>query len=374
MVWATKVELDDEYCLCDGAESFWERKHDTEAWDALARELHRKLEGLDHLLEKDPFSGRYHRDDITNKLINALEMAGREDEIIPLCEREAEINGSYVRLVDRLMDVERWDDAEKWILRGIETVDEKWPGIGIELRTKMREVRERTDDLVFVAALRADDLFLDPTHENFNKLKNAAENADVWGAVGSRIMEFLETGVIPFAGKSAGKGESKDGSKDGSKQPWPLPETGLRRSVKRNRYVFPVSETLIYIAMDEKNLEEVIRWYDQRISKGKKQGWIRSGESIDMDVAKALTSEYPQISIAIWQQLAEKEIAVTNVKSYMVATRYLEKAREILESLNKKEEWESYLAEIRRVNKRKRRLMEILDEMEGSSNRIIDDL
>lgn len=374
MIWATKVELDDDYGICEEVESFWELEHDADAWNILAMELNRKLEGFDHLLEEDSFSGKYHRDNITNRLINALGNAGREDEIIPLCEREAEITGSYVRLVDRLLEVERWDDAEKWILRGIEVVDEKQPGTGSELRKKMREVRERIGDLVFVTALRADDFFLDPTHENFNKLKKAAEKADVWGAVESWIMEFLDTGVIPLAGKSTGKGELKDRSEDGSKQPWPLPETGLRRSVERNRNVFPVSETLIYIAMDEKNLEEVIRWYDHRTSEGKKQGWHYNDERIKMDVARVLASESPQVSISIWKKLAEKEIAATKVKSYGVAASYLEKAREILENQNKKEEWESYLAELRRVNKRKRRLMEILDEMEGSSNRIIDDL
>ncbi len=386
MIWVTKVELDDDYGICDGVESFWELDHDTDAWNVLVGELNSKLEGLDHLLEGDSFSGRFHRDNIANRLINALERAGREDEIIPLCEREAKITGSYVRLVDRLMDAERWDDAEEWIRRGIEVVDENWPGIGNELRNKMREARERTDDLVYVAALRVDDLFSDPNHENFKKLKKAAEKANVWGAIGSWIMEFLETGVIPSAGESAGKGGSKDelmgesksgsknGSEDGSKQLWPLPKTGLRRSIERNRNVFPASETLIYIAIDEENPEDVIRWYDHRISEGKKQRWLHADERIEMDVARALESEYPQVSIAIWKKLAEKEIAVTNVKSYGVAVRYLEKAREILESQNKKEEWESYLTEIRRVNKRKRRLMDILDEMEGSSNRIIDDL
>ena len=57
---------------------------------------------------------------MTDWLIRALEKAGRQDEIIPLCEREAPITNSYAHLVERLMAKRRWEEARRWCYQGIE--------------------------------------------------------------------------------------------------------------------------------------------------------------------------------------------------------------------------------------------------------------
>ena len=79
---------------------------------------------------------------------------------------------------------------------------------------------------------------------------------------------------------------------------------------------------------------------------------------------------YPERALAIWKELAEKQIALTKPKAYGVAAGYLRKVQRVLKDLGKEKEWQSYLAELRRTNARKRRLLEILDTLSG--RRIID--
>ena len=79
---------------------------------------------------------------------------------------------------------------------------------------------------------------------------------------------------------------------------------------------------------------------------------------------------YPERALAIWKRLAEEEIAQTKPKAYIIAAGYLRKVQLTLKNLGKEKEWQSYLAELRRTNARKKRLLEILDTLSG--RRVID--
>ncbi|WP_269851975.1 hypothetical protein [Methanosarcina horonobensis] len=49
------------------------------------------------------------------------------------------------------------------------------------------------------------------------------------------------------------------------------------------------------------------------------------------------------------------------MSSYEEASAYLRKIKETLEASGRKEEWEAYFSEIKEENRRKRRLLEILE-------------
>jgi uncharacterized Zn finger protein len=127
----------------------------------------------------------------------ALERAGRREEIIPLCRQEAERTGSYLRLVGQLKKTKRWDEAEQWIRKGIVATEKRWPGIADQLRTAFREMRERQQDWLSVAALQADEFFREPSLQTFRALEKAAQRARVWPAVRATSMHYLETGARP---------------------------------------------------------------------------------------------------------------------------------------------------------------------------------
>ena len=115
ILWTIDAELDDEYDLCRGAGSFWKQEHAPADWNSVADELGQRLKQYTSIAGEESFSRNYRRNRLSDWLIKALEKAGRQEEIIPLYEREAEETGSYVRLVNRLKGAGCWGEAEQWI-------------------------------------------------------------------------------------------------------------------------------------------------------------------------------------------------------------------------------------------------------------------
>ncbi|TKB73562.1 MAG: hypothetical protein E8D45_08880 [Nitrospira sp.] len=243
--------------------------------------------------------------------------------------------------------------AEQWIRKGIAATEKRWPGIAGQLRTAFREMRERQQNWLSVAALHAEECFREPSLQTFQALQKAAQRAGVWPAVRAAVMHHLETGARPQP----------------STPPWPLPESELKATTERLPIHPPLTDTLIDIAIAEKRPDEVLRWYDRR--KPRSRGWD-SGWFAEDRVAEALVKTYPERALAIWKRLAEAQIALTNPKAYEQAAGYLRKVHRVLKQLGKEQDWSRYLAALRRANERKRRLVQILDTLAG--RRIIEGL
>ena len=216
MFWAVKTELNDEYDLCQGAEQFWEEERTAADWNILVEKLTSLLNDDRPAGGEDSFSRKYHRDRLTNWLIDALGHAGRQEEILPLCEREAEETGSYPRLVNKLKEAGRLEKAEQWIHKSIKVTHQQWPGIANELRTALRGIREQANNWPRVAVFRAEDFFQQPSLHTFQELQKAAERAAVWPAVRAAALHYLETGELPQVGERVGH--------DRTIPLWPLPD------------------------------------------------------------------------------------------------------------------------------------------------------
>lgn len=111
----------------------------------------------------------------------------------------------------------------------------------------------------------------------------------------------------------------------------------------------------------------MLRWYDR--CKPPSRGWDWGWPTEDR-IAEAVTAKYPERAVAIWKQLVEAEIALTNPKSYDVAAGYLRKVGRVLKQQGKGQDWQEYLAALRQTNERKRRFVETLDILTG--RRIVD--
>lgn len=351
MRWAVEADLSDAYELCRGAKAFWDKSYPTKAWNALAKHLASRLAQDRSAKSRDDFSDTFRRDRLSNWLILSLERAGRHEEIIPLCRQEAERTGSYLRLVEQLRKAKRWEEAEQWIRKGIVATEKRWPGIASQLRASFVEMRKGAQDWTSVAALHADDFFAEPSLKTFQTLQQAAKRAGVLPAVRAAALHYLETGAVPKP----------------STLPWPLPDGGLKPAIERPAARPPMTDTLIDIAIAEKRPDEVLRWYDQR--KPRPRGWDYGWFAEDR-IAEAVMEAYPDRAVAIWKQLAERQIALTKPKAYEEAAGYLRKALRVQKQLGKEQEWLGYLASLRRANERKRRLVQILDTLSG--RRIIE--
>jgi uncharacterized Zn finger protein len=279
-----------------------------------------------------------------------MEKAGRQKEIIPLCELEVEETGNYTRLVNRLVETKRLKEAEHWIQKGITVTEKKSPGLARGLRDTFRKIREKEGNRLQVASFQAEDFFNDPTLHTFQELHKAAENAKVWPEVKAAALQYIETGKPPQKTPS-----------------WPLPICEVPLTDNQRKKEFPILNTLIDIAIAEKDPTRVLHWYDQPKPRSYGWGW---GASQAERVAKAVADEYPDRAIAIWKKLAENLIAQTKPKAYEEAAVYLRKVSQTLKKLNRPQDWQTYLTDLRQKNIRKIRLIETLDSLDGG--RIIE--
>ena len=356
MLWAIDAELKDEYDLCQGTAEFWaQASYGASDWSAVADQLDARLRKLSREKGGAEFLSTHRRDHLSNRLIRALEDAGRQDEIIPLCQREAEETNSYPRLIERLKHARRWEEMEQWMHKGIAATHQQSPGIMSRLRTALRERREQQKNWPQVAAFYAEDFFDRPGAATLHDLLKAAKHAGVETEVRAGAFHYLETGVLPRTLKPT--------KKTGDLPAWPLPacevqETGTRRVATPP----PMRQALIDIAIDEKRPDEVLRWYDAPAPSPTwaYQGWGDAGR-----IATAVASAYPDRAITIWKKMAEGQIKLVQVSAYETAATYLRKIHSTYKKHDREQEWKEYLAFLRQANLRRPRLVQILDGLTG---------
>jgi uncharacterized Zn finger protein len=340
--WALNAVLEDQFDVCEAFAEYLNRKHPQTAWHILADRLLAQLHGLKGAKGTDKFSRNYERDRLSRWAIHALEGAGREAEIIPLCITEAKMTGSYDRLVQRLMAARRYEDAEKWIREGLRAIGEKWPGIGASLRDKLREIRTLEQNWLVVTALQVEEFVRRPSLQAFTDCRKASVRAKAWPQVRESLLGYLEKGKLPWKQKG-----------------WPLPESGLKQPEADQHSRFPLISNLIDIAILEKKPDQVLKWYDQRPKGRFGCPWL------DEDaIADAVQVQAPERAVAIWKNKAERLIGQVKPSAYQEAAKFLHKAGVVMAKQKNQASWEQYLGSLRDTHARKRRLLEILDGLD----------
>ncbi len=359
--------LADDYDVCHEGHEILDGPWAPDDWSAVADELKRRLAAAPRSEGRDDFSWRYRRDRLSNRLIDALERAGRSAEVLAVCESEAPVTGSYDRLVRRLIAARRLDDAIRWAAEGIEKTQGQWPGIAQRLREQLREIAEKRRDWPLVAAYRAEDFFAHPSVAALKALFKAAARAGMEPEVRAAALRFLETGKRPTAANT-------HRTKSSSQEAWPLPPLpvpaepawGRGRAAEEPT---PFFDVLLDLAIAEKRPDDVLTWYDRLRNARRRSPWAAYGGE-DERVADAVAATHPERALEIYRQMADAQIARTSPSAYEEAARYLRKARKVLHALGRDAEWTQMIATIREKNARKRRLLEILDRLDNK--RIIE--
>ncbi len=343
LTWALDAVLGDDYYLCEAFGDYLRRPHPNAAWQTLADRLLARLCDPGSAAGPGDFSHDYAREQLSNWAIHALEHAGREDEIIPLCEAEAARTHSYGRLVERLVAAKRYDDAERRILEGIRATNPQWRGIAAGLRTQLLGIRTLQEDRPAVAAIQAEEFVRSPSRKAFTDCRGACTKVHTWPTVREHLLAYLESGVLPWDQKG-----------------WPLPETPLDTPTAEPRGSFPKVNLLVGIAILEKKPDQVLYWYERLHQH--QFGW--SGVDED-EIATAVQTHAPDRAVAIWQAKAERLISQVKPRAYQEAATYLRKAGTVMARQERKDQWDAYLRDLRQVHARKRRLLEILDGLDG---------
>ena len=347
ILYAIDVSLADDYGLADEIARIPDRRWSKRTWSAVADTLAQRLESSGFSAGGD-FHARYHRERTSNWLVSALDAAGREAEALQVCEDEAPRNGSYERLVRRLIEAKRIDEAREWAERGYAAVLQEQPGTASRLHTILSELARRRRQWPLVAAYEAERFFDRPEVSRLESLLAAAKKAGREEDVRKAALRFLETGKPPA--RSAA---------------WPLPSTNLTCPDKKDDGRGPTKhwDVLRDLAIQEGRPDDVLRWHDRLAPRGRTGFW-RSDDA-ELRVARSVASTHPERAIEIYRAAAERLIDRANPNAYAEAGSMLRRVREILEASGRSSEWPETLAEVRESHRRKRRLMEVLDGLEG---------
>jgi len=352
MLYALEIELKDNYNILD-EHTFWKEDFSQEEWRLFAESLKFRLQEAERT-ENALYDSSWEWDYIVDSLVDALGKAGLSEEIIPICELEAERSGSYVRLVRILLDSGDKEKAEEWIYRGIKETREDEPGTAHQLWQILLEIKENEENWLFVTALEAEEFFRYPQLASYIGMREAARKIGKWQEIREAALRYLKNGEL-----QVNQGRTTE---ETSILPGILPKTGLLEIGSLTKIKPPVFDLLIKIAIQENDPEEVACWYEEfKKNRGEAERYLNS--AFENEIANAVKEKYPEIAIEIWKKHAETLISKTKVSSYEAASVYIRKVKETLEAIGKKKEWEAYLRDTGELHRHKRKLLEILDMM-----------
>lgn len=205
------------------------------------------------------------------------------------------------------------------------------------------QIRLDHKDWASVLAYHVCEFVESPSIADYGEVKKAAAKMKRWPVVRSLLLEYLQSGILPW------------------RQPnwdWAWPDQVELARNDRWKKTFPKVETLIEIAILEKDPVEVVKWHE-RLPKSRGYGTDR----LELKVAEAVKKYSPDLALTIWKRLAEAEIALTKPAAYQTAGTYLGKAGQLMADLKREPEWRDYLCQLRIDNARKKRFIEVLDSL-----------
>ncbi len=329
LIWAADALLTDSYCLCDDIKRFLDENHPPEDWQPVA----------DHFLgllgSNDPTSSSHGS--IVDFAVKALENSGRSAEILELRKRDALENGNYLPLIKMLVDNGSYNAAENYIYEGIKFYGEKNPFLHKRLRSCLLELRQKRQDWDAVLCMLVEDFVSMPLLDTFNECRETAAKLHCQPLLERLLRDFLVDRKLPWL-----------------RDEWPCRMKGActRYLDKKTDY-----RTLITLAIEEKDPAEVLKWYDAGNRRERRVCY--SPELI----ADAVRDFAPYRAIAMWRNVIEKKVGLTNIQAYRESSIYLRKMGACMRTHGMQAQWHSYLANLREKHRRKKRFIEILDEL-----------
>ena len=363
ILWFVKASLEDEFDVLADVGQHLQDGYGQEDWNIAADSIDSMLTG-EKVSASDEYTWRFRRNRVLGWLTEALEKAGRVDEIIPLLEREAPSALCYEEIVDRLIQADQRYDACRWAVKGFKETVGRWEGIARLMVERLLEDALQAENFALAGSYLAFKFFHDPDLELFREIQKCTNKVGLWPGVRQSILAFLESGERPDTATDKTKETPEPSPR------WPLPGLPIKwpqEQVKRNE--FPRYDVLFNIAIDENRLDDAVQWYQESRTR---EGWFGVDDEV---AAEALMSSHPDIALEIWRELAEQQISRVKTSAYKVAGGYLRKAKALYDEIGHGKQWQEYIAAIRAKHKAKRKLMEVLDKLEGKSagaKRIID--
>ncbi len=141
ILWMIETFLEDEFGILDDPQDYFDdNQYDDHTWSEVANTLLNRLGNLELSNKEETFHEDYKRQQIVDWAIMALELSGREQEIIPLLKREAPLTQCYGLLFERLLEAGMKVEAKATAIDGFQLTIDKAPGIAWQLEDKLRRM------------------------------------------------------------------------------------------------------------------------------------------------------------------------------------------------------------------------------------------
>ena len=331
--------LNDQYDILAEAEApINGTKLSQQDWLSVAEEFTNRLKSMPVKSEENSLSSDYDRHRVMQRAIDALKAGDAFDEAIELMESELPHCHNYVELVDLLIETRDIEKAKRWVIDGRLATKNTFRGIAHQLAEKMREIAILEENLPQASAITASFFFRQPSVSSFLAVKDSCQTSGEWKKVRDVLLVFLETGFFSPTASD-----------------WPLPKTGLGRDEPIQRKYHPDYRLLIDIALEEKRLNDALKWYQQA-----------PRDLVDeLKIASALKDFQPDIALDIWRTKIDDLIATVNVKAYLRAMPLLGEMKELMRKEGRSTEFQQYVNRLRVQHKNKPRLMREIDLVES---------
>lgn len=346
LLWMIEKLLKSDYGILDYVHPYWEnRKYKKSDWGTVADDFKQRLNNFPLFDKSKDLHTQFKREHIRSWLFTALEKSGRSDEILPIMEKDAPKTDSYPELVEMYISHNRLEDAKKTAIKAYKKNHK------FILVDHLYTIANRQKEYALAAAYQSFLFFWHPNLDTYKNVERASKKANVWSAIRPFILEYLETGKLP----------NFSPSKKTTQPKWALPPVPIDLPRSRFPESFPTKNILLEIALYEKNIDAVLRWITPS-PKGE-----RIHQTLKDKAGEILKKDHPDKSIQLWASIAESLIAQTKPAAYKEAAPYLRKIKDLYTQNKKTKDWKNYLSALQTKNKRKIRLIEILNSLERKS-------
>lgn len=303
-------------------------------------------------------------------VVLCLQRAKRDDDITKLYRLESKATNNNDRLLKRLMETGKYDEARAEILSGRPIGTWMSDNERRSCLDRLAELAEHQKNWAAAAGVRSVAFFAEtPKVSLYLDLIQAAEKAGKRDETWAAVKKFLQTNELPFRKVDARTREAKLGLIT-NKSDWPLPiPDELWVLIPKSSKSRADEEDLLRFATAGEHLEDLIEIYDRLRDKEKNnRDWFPALENHLDRVAKTLSNKMPQKSVEYYMEALQLKLQKTGQEAYSDCATYLVAMHPLFVTMRMESQWHDLVRSLREAYPKRRTFLEILDFVEQAIN------
>ncbi|HIK29224.1 MAG: hypothetical protein N3E45_14830 [Oscillatoriaceae bacterium SKW80] len=243
---------------------------------------------------------------------NLAQISGDIEAIVALKSKDLSSSQNYLEIAEIYSNANQADKALEWAERGLKAFPDCPEPKLVEFLVEEYRKRERLSEALALIWLAFEKAPVEKIFAAYQNLKNQALKLEQW--------EKLQEKAIAYVRQQIAEAKLADHS------------------------------TLVQIFLWENEIESA--WQEAKNGKVSKEIWWQ--------VAEKWGAEHPEEILQIYQSEIESAIARKTNESYAEASQMLEKMRDLMLKINRENEFNVYLNEIRKNHKNKRNFIKLI--------------